>query len=76
LAVVAHGAEKASHLRKRCTAGPLDACERVFIVLLRLRKLVPDRADLEHHDADGVGDDVVELARYARALLGNGDAGG
>ena len=36
---------------------------------------MPDRADLEHHHADRVGDDVVELARDPRALLGDGDAG-
>ena len=35
---------------------------------------MPDGADLEHHHADGVGDDVVELARDPRALLGDGDA--
>ena len=36
---------------------------------------MPDGADLEHHHADGVGDDVVELPRDARALLGHGDPG-
>ena len=41
----------------------------------RLGQLVPDGADLQHHHADGVGDDVVELARDPRALLGDGDAG-
>ena len=34
---------------------------------------MPDRADLEHHDADGVGDDVVEFARDSRALLRHRD---
>ncbi len=37
---------------------------------------MPDGADLEDHHADGVGDDVVELARDAGALLGHGEAGG
>ncbi len=37
---------------------------------------MPDGADLEHHHADGVGDDVVELARDPRAFLGHGDACG
>ena len=37
---------------------------------------MPDDADLEHHHADGVGDDVVQLARDPRPLLGDGDAGG
>ena len=31
------------------------------------------RADLEHHDAHGVGDDVVELACDPRALLRHRD---
>ena len=35
---------------------------------------MPDGADLKHHHADGVGDDVVELARDPRALLGDRDA--
>ena len=39
-------------------------------------KLVPDGADLQDHDADGVGDDVVELPRDPRAFLGDRDAGG
>ena len=33
---------------------------------------MPDGADLEHHHADGVGDDVAQLARDPRALLGHG----
>jgi hypothetical protein len=35
---------------------------------------VADSADLQHHHADGVRDDVVQLARDPRALLGHGDA--
>ena len=34
---------------------------------------MPDGADLQHHHADGVGDDVVQLARDPRALLGDRD---
>ena len=37
---------------------------------------MPDGADLEHHHAHGVGDDVVELARDPRPLLRDGDPGG
>ena len=37
---------------------------------------MPDGADLEHHHADGVGDDVVELAGDPRALLRNRDTRG
>ena len=36
-------------------------------------QLVPHGADLEHHHADRVGDDVVQLARDPGALLGDGD---
>ena len=36
---------------------------------------MPHRADLQHHDADRVGDDVVQLARDPRALLGDRDPG-
>ena len=34
---------------------------------------MPDGADLQHHHADGVGDDVVQLAGDPRALLGDRD---
>ena len=74
LVLAAHRAEQAAHLGERGAAGPLDALQRLAVLGLRLGELVPDRADLEHHHADGVGDDVVELAGDARALLGDGDA--
>ena len=35
---------------------------------------MPDGADLEHHHAHGVGDDVVELTGDPRTLLGHRDA--
>ena len=54
----------------------LDACERIAVLGERVGELVPDRADLEHHHADGVGDDVVEFARDSRALLCHRDPGG
>ena len=34
---------------------------------------MPDGADLEHHHADGVGDDVVQFARDPHTLLGHCD---
>jgi hypothetical protein len=37
---------------------------------------VPDGPDLEHHHADRVRDDVVQLARDSRSLLGDRDSGG
>ena len=38
-----------------------------------MRKLVSHGADLEHHHAHGMGDDVMELARDSRPLLGHRD---
>ena len=76
VAVAAHGAEEAAHLGERSAAGALDAPERIAVLRERIGELVPDGADLEHHHADRVGDDVVELARDPRALLGHGDACG
>jgi hypothetical protein len=73
VAVAAHGSEKAAHLRECRAAGLFDAPERVPVLLEVLRQLVSDGADLEHHHAHGVGDDVVEFARDARALLGHRD---
>ena len=40
----------------------------------RVGELVPDGADLEHHHAHRVGDDVVQLARDPHALLCHCDA--
>ena len=72
----AHGGEETAHLGERCPAGPLDASERIAVLGHRVGELVPDGADLEHHHADGVGDDVVELAGDPRALLCHRDACG
>ena len=76
VALAAHGAEETPHLGERRAPGPLDALERLAVLGERIGELVPDGADLEHHHADRVGDDVVELARDARALLGHRDACG
>ena len=56
--------------------GLLDAAERIAVLGERVGELVPDRADLEHHHADGVGDDVVQLARDPRTLLRHRDPRG
>ena len=61
-----------SAVRPACST----ARERVAVLAERVGQPVPHGADLEHHHADGVGDDVVQLAGDARALLGDGDAGG
>ena len=67
-------AEEPAHLGERRAPGLLDAPERLAVLGERVGELVPDGADLEHHHADRVGDDVVELARDPRALLRDGDA--
>ena len=71
--VAAHRAEQEAHLGQRRAAGLLDSPERVPVLDESPRELVPDGADLEHHHAHRVGDDVVELARDPRALLGDRD---
>ena len=76
VAVATHRPEEAAHLGKRCAAGPLDAPEGIPVLLEHLRELVPDGADLEHHHAHGVSDDVVELPRDPRTLLCHRDACG
>ena len=73
--VVSHRGQEASHLGERRAAGALDAPERFAVLVERVGELVPDGADLEHHHADGVRDDVVELACDPRALLRDRDAG-
>ena len=50
--------------------------ERVLVLGQRLGQVVADGADLQHDHADRVGDDVVQLARDPRALLGHGDTRG
>ena len=76
VALAAHGGEQPAHLGKRPAARPLDVRQRTLLVFEHHGQLVPDRSDLEHHHADRVRDDVVELARDSRALLGNRDARG
>ena len=72
--VAAQRPEQEAHLGERGAAGLLDAAQRIRLLAERRGKLVPDSADLEHHHADRVGDDVVELAGDPRALLRDGDA--
>ena len=67
--VAAHRSQEAAHLGKRGAAGLLDVSERVTVLSQSLGEFVPDGADLEHHHADCMGDDVVQLARDPYALL-------
>jgi hypothetical protein len=71
VAVATHRPEQAAHLGERPAAGLLDAPEGLPVLLQRVRELVPDGPDLEDHHADGVSDDVVQLARDPRSLLGH-----
>ena len=74
VAVAAHRAEQAAHLGERAAAGALDAAQCFGILGQLVGQLVADGADLEHHHAHRVRDDVVQLARDPGALLGHGDA--
>ena len=74
-ALTAHGAEEPSHLGEGRAARLLDAAQRVLLLGELPGQLVPDGAHLEHHHADRVGDDVVQLACDPRPLLGDGHAG-
>ena len=58
----AHRAEQPAHLGERRAPGLLDAPQRLGVLGRRVGQPVPDRAGLQHHHADGVGDDVVQLA--------------
>ena len=75
LSVAAHGGQETAHLGKRGAACLLDAPERVTVLGERVGELVPDGADLEHHHADCMGDDVVQFARDPHALLCHCDSG-
>ena len=75
VAVVPHRVEQAAHLGERGAARLLDVPERLAVLGLGLRHPVADGPHLEHHHADGVRDDVVELARDPSALLGHRDPG-
>jgi len=68
-AVLAHRVQQVTHVHQRRAARLLDLPQRVLVLLVRLGELVPDRADLQDHNADGVGDGVVKLARYPGPLL-------
>jgi hypothetical protein len=73
VAVAAHSSQHAPHLCEGGAPRAFDTAERVSVFFQRVWELVPHCADLQDHHADGVRDDVVELARNACALLGHGD---
>ena len=69
---VAQQAEQPAHLAERLLAGVLDDVERVARLVELVVEHAPAAARLQDDDADRVGDDVVQLARDPRALLGDG----
>ena len=73
--VTAHGGQESTHLAERGAADLLDGLESVAVLGERLREPVPHGAGLEHHHADGVGDDIVKLPRDPRPLLGYREPG-
>ena len=73
VAVAAHGRQQLAHLGERRPTCPLDIPERIAVLRQRIGEFVPDGADLKHHHAHGVGDDVVELARDPGSFLGHRD---
>ena len=70
----AQHADEAAHLGERGAAGLLDGLQRLALALLVLAQQPPHRRGLHRHHAHGVADDVVQLARDAGALLGDGRA--
>ena len=72
LIVGAQHLEHTAHLRQRGPTRHLHGLQRA---LCRVRILVgdpPRGRGLDDHDADVVGDDVMQLAGYAGTLLGHG----
>src|SRR5262249_57865977 len=65
----AQHADEASHLRQRRTTSLLDAEQRLSLAFLVLTQQTADTRGLHRHDAHGMADDVVQLARDARTLL-------
>jgi hypothetical protein len=74
--VAAHGGQEPAHLGQRRAPGLLDAAERVTVLGERVGELVPDRANLKHHHADGVGDDVDHHDHEALGALDHADGRG
>ena len=65
-----HHAEHAPHLGERVAADLLDGAKRLALARLVVAEGVADAGRLDDHLRDGVRDDVVQLVRDPRALLG------
>jgi hypothetical protein len=62
--------QQAPQLGERLAAGRLDGVEGLTGLVGLQREHPPAAARLDHHHADAVRDDVVQLTRDPRALLG------
>ena len=67
-------ADEPAHLRERGASGLLDRDQRLALALLVLAEQAAHGGGLDGHHAHRVTDDVVQLARDARALLRDGRA--
>ena len=67
----AEDADQPSHLGERLAACLLDDLERLALALLLRLEQPAHTSRLHGHHADAVADDVVELARDPRTLLGH-----
>ena len=67
-------ADEPAHLGERRAPGLLDGEQRLALALLVVAQQPAHGRGLDGHDAHRVADDVVQLARDARALLGDGGA--
>ena len=74
--VFTHRVQQMTHLCQCVAPRLLNARQGFAILGQRGGEPMPDGPDLEHHHADGVGDDVVQLARDPGPLLGHRDARG
>jgi hypothetical protein len=70
--VLTQHSEQAAHLGQRLLPGALNLIERPAGLNGAGGQFAPAAARLQHHDADGVRDDVMQLPRDSRALLRNG----
>src|SRR5262249_49838360 len=64
--------DHAAHLRQGFPARALDDQQRLALALLVGTQQAAHARRLHRHDTDAVADDVVQLARDARTLLGDG----
>ena len=75
LVLLAEEADEPAHLGERLASGLFDRLERLPLALLVRVQEPPHGSGLHGHDADGMGDHVVQLAGDTSALLLHGPIG-